>query len=150
MSETAGDDLRSHLLAIREQYGKLTPQCVVDEARDPAHPLHSRFEWDDSVAGEMYRRQQASGLIRSARVTYQEADESGPEKSVRAFVSIANDTEHAYEPVEEVAQDPFKRQLALNMMQREWKALYNRYREFEGFLDMVRQDVFAEDLAEVA
>ena len=136
-------DLRSHLEAIRGQYSKLTPRVVVDEARDPEHPLHSRFEWDDSIAGEAYRIQQARELIRSVRVVHKEADEAGPEKSVRAYVSLANENEHAYEPVEEVAEDPFKRQLALNAMQREWKALYDRYKEFEEFLAMVRRDVFA-------
>lgn len=134
-------DLRSELLAIRKQYEELTPQVVVDEARDPAHPLHSRFEWDDTVAGEAYRRQQARELIRSAKIVYKEADDNGPEQSVRAFVSIVNENKHVYEPTDEVAQDPFQRQLALNAMQREWKALYNRYKEFEGFIELVRRDV---------
>ena len=136
-------DLRSELEAIREQYGKLTPKVVVSEARDPGHPLHSQFEWDDSVAGEKWRVHQARELIRSVRVVYKEADDAGPEESVRVYISLENEAEHVYEPVEEVAQDPFMRQLALNKMQREWKALYNRYREFEGFLELVRTDVMA-------
>lgn len=133
--------LRDELLAVRASHGKLTPQLVVDTARDPAHPLHSRFEWDDAVAGEAWRRQQAHDLIRKAKVVYREADESTPEKSVRAFVAIRAEDGHVFDPVEDVAQDPFRRRLVLADMEREWKALLARYKEFEEFLSLVRRDV---------
>jgi hypothetical protein len=133
--------LRDELLAVRSQHGKLTPQLVVDTARDPEHPLHSRFEWDDAVAGEAWRRQQAHELIRKAKVVYREADESQPEKSVRAFLAIPSQDGHVFDPVEEVVEDPFRRQLTLNTMEREWKALHQRYQEFEEFLSMVRRDL---------
>lgn len=133
--------LRDELLAVRAQHGRLTPQLVIDAARDPGHPLHSRFEWNDAVAGEAWRRQQAHELIRRAKVVYREADESGPEKTVRAFVAIPSQDGHVFDPVEEVVEDPFRRQLTLNTMEREWKALLARYQEFEEFLSLVRRDV---------
>lgn len=133
--------LRGELLSVRAQHGKLTPQLVVDTARDPEHPLHSRFEWDDAVAGEAWRRQQAHDLIRKAKVVYREADDAEPGKSVRAFVAVRAEEGHVFDPVEEVAEDPFRRKLALADMEREWKALYRRYEEFREFLDMVRRDV---------
>jgi hypothetical protein len=136
-------DLRGELLAVRGQHGKLTPQIVVDVARDPGHPLHSRFEWDDTVAGEAWRRQQAHELIRKVKVVYQEATESAPEKEVRGFIAIPSPEGHVFDPVEEVVEDPFRRQLTLNTMEREWKSLLKRYQEFEEFLSMVRQDVDA-------
>lgn len=135
--------LRDELLAVRDQHGRLTPQVVVDTARDPGHPLHSRFEWDDSVAGEAWRRQQAHELIRKAKVVYREADESTPEKSVRAFVAIRAEEGHVFDPVEEVAEDPFRRKLALADMEREWKALFKRFQEYEEFFALVRRDVDA-------
>lgn len=134
-------DLRGELLSVREAHGKLTPQLVVDVARDPAHPLHSRFEWNDAVAGEAWRRQQAHELIRKAKVVYREADESGPEKSVRAFVAVRAQDGHVFDPVEEIADDPLRRKMALADMEREWKALFRRYEEFGEFLAMVRRDV---------
>lgn len=103
--------------------------------------MHSRFEWNDAVAGEAWRRQQAHELIRRAKVVYREADESGPEKTVRAFVAIPSQDGHVFDPVEEVVEDPFRRQLTLNTMEREWKALLARYQEFEEFLSLVRRDV---------
>lgn len=35
--------------------GKITPESVVDAARNAGHPLHPRFEWNDGVAAEHYR-----------------------------------------------------------------------------------------------
>lgn len=133
--------LRSELLAVRRQRGQLTPQAVVDVARDPEHPLHSRFEWDDTVAGEAYRRQQAQELIRKAKVVYREAEGDGPPRLGRAFVAIATAEGHVYDPVEEVIEDPVRRQIALAAMEREWKDLYRRYKEFAEFAGMVRRDL---------
>lgn len=135
--------LRDQLQAIYDQRGKLTPAIVVDEARAENHPLHSRFEWDDKVAGEAWRRQQAHELIRSVRVVYKQADETSPEKSVRAYHAVRTEDGHVYEPAEKVAQDEFARQLVLGDMRREWEALKRRYESFQEFLDMIRRDLDA-------
>ena len=49
--------------------GIVTPQSVVDLARDPGHPFHEEFEWVDSVAAEQFRLSQARTLIRSIRLS---------------------------------------------------------------------------------
>lgn len=41
----------------------LTARAVVADASDPSSPLHSYFEWDDSVAAKNYRMEQARRLI---------------------------------------------------------------------------------------
>lgn len=136
-------DLRSELQSIYDQHKRLTPALVVDAAREPEHPLHSRFEWNDAVAGEAWRRQQAHELIRSVRVVYREADESSSEKSVRAFHAVRKEDGHVYEPVDKVAADDFTRRLVLQDMEREWKALHRRYQDFEEFTALVRRDLDA-------
>lgn len=136
-------NLRDQLLAIREKHGRLDPHLVIEEARDEAHPLHSRFEWNDSVAGEAWRRSQAHDLIRSVRLVYREATEQEAARSVRAFHAVRREDGHAYEPAEEVIEDPFTRRLVLADMEREWKALRRRYDAFAEFADMVRRDIEA-------
>jgi hypothetical protein len=66
VSEMVAEALRS--LA---RGGKLTPSRVVDAARNPDHPLHTHFDWDDSAAAELWRVEQARRLIRSVRVDVQ-------------------------------------------------------------------------------
>jgi len=131
------------LLSIRSANGGvLTPEAVVDAARDSTHPLHSRFEWDDSVAAEKYRREQAHVLIQKAKVAYR-SDGDGPPRLVRKFVAIQAGEGHVFDPVEEVAEDPFRTKLALANMEREWKTLRRKYEEFAEFVEMVRRDLDA-------
>lgn len=133
-------NLRDCLQDIYEQNGRLTPAIVVDAARDKDHPLHNRFEWDDALAGEAWRKQQAHELIRSVRWTYKDATDQ--EKDVRAFHAIRSDEddEFIYEPVEKVIESPMLTQILLRDMEREWKQLKRRYEGFKEFWNLVRAD----------
>lgn len=133
--------LRECLQQIYDERGQLTPAAVVDVARDAAHPLHERFEWDDSVAGEAWRRVQAQELIRSVKVIYREPTETEEGRSVRSWVSVRRENGNVYEPAQAVAEDPFTRQLVMRDMEREWKALHRRYAHFREFVDLVREDI---------
>jgi hypothetical protein len=43
--------------------GMLKPEHIIKEAESPKHPLHSRFEWDDTEAAYQHRLWQARQLI---------------------------------------------------------------------------------------
>jgi hypothetical protein len=135
-------DLRQQLLEIREQYGgQLTPEFVVNEARDPAHVLHARvFDKAPADAAEAYYLDRARSLIRMARVVSKSADEYGPEKSVRAFHAVRTDLGRSYEPTEKIAEDPLQRKMLLRQMEHEWQALKRRYDDLVEFWDLVRAE----------
>lgn len=133
-------DLRSLLQAIYDQHGKLTPELVREEARPKDSPLHSRLEWDDAVAGEAYRLEQAHRLIQSVRVVYRPPAEGVEERSVRAFHAVRLQGGYSYEPIDRVAADPFLSRLVLADMEREWRELRRRYEHFEEFWELVRRD----------
>lgn len=80
-AETIGTELEK----IRREKGEFRPQDVVDAAKSDSHPLHRAFEWNDDIAAEKYRLEQARAIIRSVVLV----DVKTPEaKGVRAFVSI--------------------------------------------------------------
>ncbi len=137
--------LRDQLLAIHEQHKSLTPRLVVDVAREATHPLHSRFEWDDAVAGEKYREVQAADLIRSVRIKFTPAG-SEDEHEVRAFHAIARPEGSTYVPVEEIAEDEFAREVLLRAAEREWKSFRRKYGHLQEFMQQVRAEI-AEDAA---
>lgn len=62
------------VLSAIEQQGKVNPEALVDKARPADSPIHHLFEWDDVVAGERYRLEQARLYI--ARIEYV----AGPER----------------------------------------------------------------------
>jgi hypothetical protein len=132
--------LREHLQAIYDKHGELTPELVVQTARRKTHPLHALvFDRPAEEAAEAWYRERAHELIQSVRVVYREADENGPEKSVRAYHAVRREAGYVYEPVEKIADDPFVRKLVLNDMRREWEQLKARYEDMEEFLSLVHE-----------
>jgi len=59
--------------------GDLTPEAVIEAAKDGKNPLHGAFEWDDSKAAHQHRLQTAGLLIKSIVVTITKADDGKPE-----------------------------------------------------------------------
>src|SRR5262249_15436676 len=132
-------DLRSELLKIREEHGKLTPRLVVSAASDADHPLHSHFEWDDGEAADRYRLLQARDLISTIRVVYRRPN--GDLARVREFHSIRMPDGRSFEPVDEITADPLLKTIVLRQMERDWRQLKQRYDQFEEFTQMVLADV---------
>lgn len=55
------------LRAIENKNGQLTPEEIVRVAKNPKHPLHPFFEWDDRKAGMLHRIEQARALLADVR-----------------------------------------------------------------------------------
>jgi hypothetical protein len=138
----------THLQGIYDENGAITPQIVVDTARDDNHPLHAHFEWDDSVAGEMYRCNQAAYMIR--RVTIRRTTPQGDDLVTRAWVSRteiegtkSDNVTGQYLPVQVVISSPDLRPKYEQAMEREWKQLYAKYKDYQAFIDLVSADIQA-------
>lgn len=130
-------DLRTELQRIYDANGYLDTKLVVQAARADDHPLHSRFEWNDEAAGELYRAEQARKLISSVTIVYQQADTNHDERRVRAFQAVRTERGHVFEPTEKIAEDPFLRRLVLNEMERDYRALQVRYGHFREFSELL-------------
>lgn len=64
----------------------LKTQSIVNAAREPSSILHSYFTWEDSVAAERWRNEEAGRLIRSLRITL-----PGNNTPTPVYVSIMED-----------------------------------------------------------
>jgi len=60
--------IEERIQEIADQKGNLTPDALIEDAKDPDSPLHNEFEWDDAKAAMEARRETARRLIRSVRV----------------------------------------------------------------------------------
>jgi hypothetical protein len=85
--EKHSTELISEIEQLKNRKGLITPQSIVEHARNKNSPLHKYFCWDDNEAAERYRLIQAQVLIRAC-VTY--LPESG-KIPIRAFVSLRDD-----------------------------------------------------------
>lgn len=113
---------------------KITPQEMIEKARDEQSELHKCFEWNDTVAAEKYRLQQAR-VVLSMLVFKPKTEEEQP---VRIF-SLTTE-KSTYQPTKQFLvqadeyQDLLKRALA------ELEAFKRKYRtinELEGLFEAI-------------
>lgn len=94
--------------------GDLTPDIVLEAARPENSPLHKHFEWDDSVAAEAWRKDQARTLIQSYKLHI--VDERG-ERTVRYYTNVVIQDAHAYRRTEDVVRiDALREQRRLSII----------------------------------
>lgn len=128
--------VREALLALYEARGVLVPAAVVDAARDEASPLHSCFEWDDGVAAERHREDQARSLIRRVRVTFvSEAAQPPRVVQVRQFENVPGSG--GYLSIEDVGRRPDLRDEVLAQARQDFLALRLRYQMLAEAFDLM-------------
>jgi hypothetical protein len=87
MRNHASRIVQDALLALKRR-GTITPERVVEAARDPKSPLHSRFTWENDEAAHQWRLQQARQLIRVCVSVV-----PGTTVNERVFVSLSRDSQ---------------------------------------------------------
>lgn len=144
----SSSEINKHIRALYdEHHGALTAKILLEAATPESHPLHSHFEWDDTIAARKHRLDQARRLIRSCRVTFK--DKAGTERSVREFHSvIVRNPEHTassglgperirvYRATEDVAKDRVSAEALSAQFKLEWKAFRDRWENFDEFVKM--------------
>lgn len=114
--------------------GTLTPEKVVEAARDRRNPLHRHFDWNDASAAETWRRAQARIIIRAIRV---EDDEMA--EHPRAFLSVSAKAGVAYYSIQDVRSSAELSLIVLRQAERDLDAFQKRYRELTDVCDLVRE-----------
>ena len=71
-----------------KNHGILSPEAVVEAAKNPNSALHTRFEWDNTKAAHQYRLWQARNLL---RVVVEIIDDGAEKIPVNVFVSLTPD-----------------------------------------------------------
>lgn len=117
----------------------ITPQNVVDLARNEDSVIHNDFEWDDEVAGEKYRVMQARDMLRSFVLIRDEEptqpeenngtkfsiEEPHPVGKLRALHNTSNSCEYA--PIEYFIENKYEYQILLGKAIAELEAFKRRY-----------------------
>lgn len=132
--ETVKDRVEVELEALRAARGVLLAADVVDFARaNPESALHSRFTWDDSVAAEKFRLQQARDVIRC----YVTLVATGSEEVQRVRVWHHLSTDKAgYRPLVEVRGDPEMRATMVMDCMRELQRLRQKYKSLTALSEI--------------
>lgn len=113
--------------------GLLRPEALVVAAESPAHPLHDKFEWDDTEAARLYRIEQARTVIRSFRVHIPDLN-----VEVQALSSLEMDRQNSggYRWTLEVLDRPDLRDELLRTALRELNAIKLKYQHIKELKDV--------------
>lgn len=112
-----------------EKTGGLTAARLLDANREVGTPLHDDFEWNDSVAAEKYRENQASYFIRHITVT--ETAQNNTPLAVRAFVKVVENQTPTYASFSRVLSDAELREQMLSNAKSELAAFTAKYEALE-------------------
>lgn len=120
--------------------GVLLPEHVVQSAKANNSPLHSRFEWDNSVAAHQYRLWQARQLIRVCVELI-----PGIATPTEVFVSLTPDRDHGgYRIVTDVlSDDGMRAQLLADALadMNLFRVKYQRLRELANVFAAIDQHI---------
>ena len=112
---------------VKEELDKLgdsyTMHDVVDMARPKDHYMHDMFEWDDAIAGEKYREEQARKIVHMLVFTEEETEKPSP---VRVFYSSPAESKK-YEPTQLIFRKPDEHKALLETAIRELQAFKRKY-----------------------
>lgn len=114
---------------IREKHnGRVTAGRVVDHARPKRNPLHSQFEWDDKIAAEEHRKEEARTMLRSIEVIYTGAQEVGPVRALEVVTEVIDEEpQKVYRSSSEILEDPDARDELLGNAIRDALRFKRRY-----------------------
>ena len=113
-------------------FGKFTPMEVLEKAKDETTELHKCFEWNDSIAAEKYRLEQAKDIIRM--LVYEK--ETKEQAVVRYYAKT--ETKHVYQPTKQFLVQEDEYQGLLRRALAELEAFKNKYHtltELEGIFE---------------
>lgn len=151
-TETKKARIAREIASCADRQHRITPDAVVERARDPQSVLHNEFEWDDALAAKQARLDRARELIREVRVMveveevrisapFYVVDPSAKSPAYKATTLVARKREDALE----VLRDELSRVVgALNRgtslslifgLQDRWQAMLSEAAELKKILD---------------
>ena len=100
----------------------LTAETMLEANRAESAPLHSEFEWDDEIAAEGYRLQQARHIINCLCIRQEDAKK----EPIRAFFRV-DTASSSYESLDVIIRQEDKYAALLKAAGNELKAFKKKY-----------------------
>ena len=115
---------------------KISPDEVLEMARDESTELHKCFDWDDSSAAEKFRKIQARDVIRFIVIKEEEKPEDRPQIKVFQVTEKTG----GYKPIEFIVkhEDEYKALLERAWAElRAFKAKYSMLEELREIMELI-------------
>lgn len=126
----SAEDAAKELDRIKEKYGSVTPENVLEESEDTSSVLHGIFCWDDTTAAKNYRLIQAKKLIANIKIIIINEKVEVP---IRAYVNVRKESGayRTYEPIHEVIHNDVAYKDLLLQSKAEMNSFVVKYSQIE-------------------
>lgn len=128
------------------KFGPVTPEETLDAARPVDAPTHRFYEWNNKVAGELYRLDQTRYYLRSVEIVIDTTDTEEEQESVRAFhvVTVAETEKRGYLHIDTIRNESALLAQVVETARRElvsWERRYHQYDSIKPLLTLVGQAI---------
>lgn len=114
----------------------LTPKSFVEASRDPKSPTHCMLEWNNKIAAEKYREEQARHIIMNIRIIREEA---GPDDyKDRGFV-VVHEGKSAYTTLQKAMSNEEWREHLLKDARRDMECFIAKYRRLTELTGVIAE-----------
>ena len=124
------------IMEICDDIESASPQAILEKARDETTELHRCFTWDDSIAAEKWRINEARLVTRQLVIKEVEVPKDRPE--IRLFYKT--DNESGYKPTQIIVkqEDEYKQLLARAYSElRAFKRKYSMLKELQEIFELI-------------
>lgn len=130
---------------LQQSLGKdtITAKELLDASRNEGAPLHSCFEWDDTVAAEKYRVEQARHIINSIEIKFVDTDYPAHLKQTRYMVNtvcVAPKAQGEFATINVAfTNENYRTAVLKNALHelRSFQSKYSRYQELSGVIKAI-------------
>lgn len=120
-------------LEILEGKYELTREVVLEYAKNKNSELNKCFEWNDSIAGEKYRLQQATWILASISIIVNDE----PKRTTRMYVNIKNDDNRKeYKNIVSVVENDDEYKQLLDKAERDFISYKEKYQDMVQLKDL--------------
>lgn len=113
----------------------ITPEAIVEYARNENTELHKCFQWDDAKAAENWRKQQARLIVKSLVVVVQKS-----ETEVQTYRLIEHDdTEKEYRPIVFTVRNDDEYSRLLKQAKAELAQFRQRYKKIAELAEVIEE-----------
>lgn len=119
---------------IHEIGDEISPEQIVEKAKDDSTELHKCFEWNNDAAAEKYRIVQARQIMRQLVVVKPQEENKPSPTPVRVF--MMTDYQSSYKPLELILSKPDEHAALLHRAFAELTAFKNKYHMLSELSDV--------------
>ncbi len=134
------NDVGKYFEKLHKEYGEISPEIIVEKAKDEKNILHDYFEWDDTKAAHKYRLEQAREIIRCIVVQ----TDKGEKTRAVVSVSVSYNEKRSYQPLNLVLNNDYAKSMLLEQAKRDVQIFIAKYRtltELSGIISEMEKIV---------